>query len=187
MQRVPGPLLGRTGVPHMVQRRDCGDLRRGLQGGASVATARTPGAVPLDAGPGQTVLAFGTQMVLVAEVVVALACGIALPLPLGGTGGRPDGGRRLPDRAGRGGHAGDGGRERAAFCGHLRGEGGSDAQKAEDGQQAERLAIHDGTSWSGQKGEKTVILRAGPVSGHPDFEKRPETTGRDDMTVAFPR
>ena len=33
MQRVPGPLLGRTGVPHMMQRPDCGDLRRGLQGG----------------------------------------------------------------------------------------------------------------------------------------------------------
>ena len=157
MQRVPGPLLGRTGVPHMVQRRDCGDLRRGCRAGSSVATARTPGAVPLDAGPGQTVLAFGTQVVLVAEVVVALACGIALPLPLGGTGGRPDGGRRLPDRAGRGGHTGDGGRERAAFCGHLRGEGGSDAQKAEDAQQAERLAIHDGTSWRGTEGEEETF------------------------------
>ena len=111
---------------------------------------------------GQTVLAFGTQMVLVAEVVVALACGIALPLPLGGTGGRPDGGRRLPDRAGRGGHTGDGGRERAAFCGHLRGEGGSDAQKAEDAQQAERLAIHDGTSWSGQKGRENSHLEGWP-------------------------
>lgn len=33
MQRVPGPLLGRTSVPNMMQRRDCGDLRRGLQGG----------------------------------------------------------------------------------------------------------------------------------------------------------
>ena len=58
MQRVLGPLLGRTGVPHMVQRRDCGDLRRGCRAGSSVATARTPGAVPLDAGPGQTVLAW---------------------------------------------------------------------------------------------------------------------------------
>lgn len=162
MQRVPGPLLGRTGVPHMVQRRDCGDLRRGCRAGSSVATARTPGAVPLDAGPGQTVLAFGTQMVLVAEVVVALACGIALPLPLGGTGGRPDGGRRLPDGAGRGGHAGDGGRERAAFCGHLRGEGGSDAQKAEDAQQAERLAIHDGTSWRGTEGRENSHLEGWP-------------------------
>ena len=162
MQRVPGPLLGRTSVPNMMQRRDCGDLRRGLQGGASVATARAPGAVALDAGAGQAMLAFGTQMVLVAEVVVALACGIALPLPLDGTGGRPDGGRRLPDRAGRGGHAGDGGRERAAFCGHLRGEGGSDAQKAEDGQQAERLAIHDGTSWRGQKGRENSHLEGAP-------------------------
>ena len=129
----------------------------GSRAGSAVVTARTPGAVPLDAGPGQTVLSFGTQMVLVAEVVVALACGIALPLPLGGTGGRPDGGRRLPDRAGRGGHTGDGGRERAAFCGHLRGEGGSDAQKAEDGQQAERLAIHDGTSWRGTEGEEETF------------------------------
>lgn len=93
MQRVPGPLFGRPGVPHMVQRRDWGDLHREIcRAGSSVATARTPGAVPLDAGPGQTVLAFGTQMVLAAEVVIALACGIALPLPLGGTGGRPDGG-----------------------------------------------------------------------------------------------
>ena len=61
MQRVPGPLLGRTSVPNMMQRRDCGDLR---------------------------------------------------------------------------------------------GEGESDAQKAEDGQQAERLAIHDGTSWRGTEGER---------------------------------
>ena len=188
-ERELPPLAGVTGchaVPFMRRERPCSvarapvgengcpphgaapGLRRPAQGGCragtSVATARTPGAVPLDAGPGQTVLAFGTQMVLVAEVVVALACGIALPLPLGGTGGRPDGGRRLPDRAGRGGHAGNGERERAAFCGHLRGEGGSDAQKAEDGQQTERLALHDGTSWSGQKG-KTAILRDGPCLG----------------------
>lgn len=77
----------------MRARRDCGELRREVcRAGSSVATARAPGAVALDAGAGQAMLAFGTKMVLVAEVVVALACGIALPLPLGGTGGRPDGG-----------------------------------------------------------------------------------------------
>ena len=121
---------------------------------SSVVTARTPGAVPLDAGPGQAVLAFGTQVVLVAEVVVALACGIALPLPLGGSGGRPDGGRRLPGRAGHGGHTGDGGREGAAVCGYLCGKDRGGAQETEDGQQAEGLAIHDGTSWRHTVGEK---------------------------------
>ena len=172
MQRVPGPCWGERVSPTWCSAGTAETCAGGCGAGSSVATARTPGAIPLDAGPGQTVLAFGTQMVLVAEVVVALACGIALPLPLGRTGGRPDGGRRLPDRAGRGGHAGDGGRERAAFCGHLRGEGGSDAQKAEDAQQAERLAIHDGTSWSGQKGRENSHLEGWPVSGHPAFEKK---------------
>ena len=114
-ERELPPLAGVTGchaVPFMRRERPCSvarapvgengcpphgaapGLRRPAQGGcragASVATARTPGAVPLDAGPGQTVLAFGTQMVLVAEVVVALACGIALPLPLGGTEDRTE-------------------------------------------------------------------------------------------------
>ena len=91
---------------------------------SSVAAARTPGAVALDAGPGQAVLAFGTQVVLVAEVVVALACGIALPLPLGRTGGGPGGGRGLPGGAGGGGHIGDGGGQGAAACGNPGGEGG---------------------------------------------------------------
>ena len=150
MQRVPGPLLGRTGVPHMVQRRDCGDLRRGCRAGASVATARTPGAVPLDAGPGKTVLAFGTQMVLVAEVVVALACGIALPLPLGGTGGRPDGGNPV-----QGGMARTTGRP----SGNGQSQGGAGRSSGTSGYEPRRqtlqgasLQIGDGGSGSGGMG-----------------------------------
>ena len=156
-----------------------GPVIRNAPAGLLVPAARAPGAVRPDAGLGQAVPAFGAQVVLVAEVVVALAGGIALPLPGGGTGGGTDSG--LPGC--RGGHTHDGGRKGAAVCGHLGGKDRS-GQKAEDGQQAEGLAIHDETSWRETEGErKTVILRDALCPGIRLLKEGPKIAGQDNMVM----